>query len=99
MKEEERKMTELGTQKLWIDGEPRDARSGETFDTYNPATGTVLAKLPRARKEDANDAALAARRAYAGAWGKMAVADRARILWKAGELIMQHAAELARLET
>lgn len=83
---------------LWIDGQPRDAHSGETFPTPNPATGEELAQLPRGRKEDVDDAVAAAKRAFPG-WSRMDPNERARILWRAGELILARKDELARLET
>lgn len=38
---------------LLINGQWRDAASGETFDVENPATGEVLATLASANSEDA----------------------------------------------
>ena len=32
---------------LYIDGRLTDATSGETFDSVNPATGTVIASVSR----------------------------------------------------
>jgi aldehyde dehydrogenase (NAD+)/phenylacetaldehyde dehydrogenase len=84
--------------KLVIDGKDCAAASGETVDTYNPATGEVLAKLPRGKKEDV-DAAVKSARAGFEAWRKVAHADRARILWKVGEIMMSRLDELAKLET
>ena len=40
--------------KLFINGEFCDAASGETFATYNPATGEKIADVPKAGKEDAD---------------------------------------------
>ena len=83
--------------KLWIDNRDAAALSGETFQTMNPATGAVLATLPRARREDVDLAVLSASRAFA-LWAQVDPNERARILWKAGELIMSKLEELARLE-
>lgn len=85
---------------MYIDGRWVEAADGDTFDTVDPATGEVLATVPRARAEDAGRAVVAARRAFDdGTWG-MAVAerDRARILLRVAELVRQQAEELARLE-
>ncbi len=84
--------------KLVIDGKETDARSGETLDTTYPATGAALATLPRARREDVDLAVQSAQRALA-AWSKVGHAERARILWKVGEIMMSRLEELARLET
>ncbi len=83
--------------KLWIGNRDVDALSRETFDTMNPATGAQLAALPRARREDVDVAVASASRAFP-AWAKLDPNERARILWKAGELVMGKLEELARLE-
>lgn len=88
----------METAALWIDGRAVPALSGETLPTYNPATGEVLAHLPRGRREDVDAAVAAAVRAQPE-WARMDPNDRARILWKAGELILARKDELARLET
>ena len=82
---------------LWIDNRAVAALSGETFETMNPATGAALAKLPRARREDVDLAVASASKAFLG-WSQTDPNERARILWKAGELVMSKLEELARLE-
>ena len=84
--------------KLIIDGKELDAKSGETIDTVNPATGKVLTTLARAKQEDV-DAAVRSARSGFEAWSKIAQADRAAILWKVGEIIMAKLDDLALLET
>ena len=85
--------------KLLIDGKFVDAVSGKTFETLNPATEEVLAKVPEGGKEDVDKAVKAARRALDGPWGKMATNERARLIYKLADLIEKHADELAQLET
>ena len=88
------------TRKLFIDGEWVDAASGKTFDTPNPATGETLARVAEGDAEDINRAVRAARRAFEeGPWGRMTASDRGRIIWKIGDLILEHADELAQLES
>ncbi len=82
---------------LWIDNRAVAALSGETFETMNPATGAVLAKLPRARREDVDRAVASAAKAFS-VWSQTDPNERARILWKAGELVMGKLEELAQLE-
>jgi len=82
---------------LWIDNRAVAALSGETFETMNPATGVALAKLPRARREDVELAVASASKAFTG-WSQTDPNERARILWKAGELVMSKLEELAQLE-
>ena len=84
---------------LFIDGQWVDAESGKTFKTPNPATGETLAEVAEADKADIDKAVVAARRAFEGKWSKISARDRGRLLYKLSQLIEQHAAELAELET
>jgi aldehyde dehydrogenase (NAD+) len=84
---------------LFIDGQWVDAESGKTFNTPNPATGETLAEVAEADKADIDKAVAAARRAFEGKWSKISARDRGRLLYKLSQLIEQHAAELAELET
>jgi phenylacetaldehyde dehydrogenase len=86
--------------KMLIGAEWVTAASGRTLDAVNPATGEVLATFPAAGGADVDRAVRVAREAFdAGAWRKMTPAERARILWKVGDLIDAHIDELAELET
>ena len=88
------------SRKMLIAGQWVEAASGKTFDTYNPATGEVLAKVAEGDREDIDRAVKAARKAFdEGPWPDMLPAERARLLWKIGELIDEHHEELAELET
>ena len=86
--------------RLIINGEAVDAASGKTFTTVNPATEEPICAVAEAGAEDVDRAVRAARAAFdSGPWPKMKPAERQRILWKLGDLIVEHADELARLET
>jgi acyl-CoA reductase-like NAD-dependent aldehyde dehydrogenase len=86
--------------KLIIDGQAVDAQSGRTFQTVNPATEEVICAVAEAGPEDVDRAVKAARKAFEGGpWPTMRPAERQRLLWKLGDLILEHADELARLET
>jgi acyl-CoA reductase-like NAD-dependent aldehyde dehydrogenase len=86
--------------KLIINGEAVDAASGKTFTTVNPATEEAVCAVAEAGPEDVNRAVAAARAAFEdGPWGHMKPSDRQRILWRLGDLVLQHADEIARLET
>jgi len=85
---------------LFIDGRWVDAASGRTFTTPNPATGETLATVAEGDAEDIDRAVKAARRAFEdGPWGRMTPSDRGRIVWRIGDLILEHVEELAQLET
>lgn len=89
-----------GPTKLLIGGKWQDAASGKTFTTVNPATEEVLAEVAEADAPDVDAAVKAARRAFNDkAWLGMAARDRAKLLWKVGDLIMKNADELAKTET
>jgi phenylacetaldehyde dehydrogenase len=89
-----------GRTRLLIDGEWVDARSGQTFDSLDPATGEVLASVAAGDAADIDLAVRAARRAFDdGPWRRMSPAQRGRILWRVGDLIEEHAEELATIET
>lgn len=81
-----------------IGGRWVDAASGETFDTYNPATGEVIARVASGGPADIDRAVAAARKAFAGPWAKFTARQRGQCLYKLAELIEQHTEELAGLE-
>ncbi len=94
--------TFLGQQtiKMLIGGEWVEAASGRTFDTINPSTGQVLAKVAEGDAADIDRAVAAARGAFEhGPWTRLTPSQRGRLLWKVADLIEQHAEELAELET
>src|SRR5499433_427016 len=84
---------------LFIDGQFVDAESGKTFKSPNPATGETFAEVAEADKADIDKAVTAARCAFEGKWSKLSARDRGRLLYKLSQLIEQHSAELAALET
>ena len=98
----DRNVTEfLGVpRQLFIDGRWADAASGRTFETPNPATGDTLAWVAEGDAEDIDRAVKAACRAFEeGPWSRMTPSERGRIIWRIGDLILQHVDELAQLES
>jgi phenylacetaldehyde dehydrogenase len=86
--------------KMLIDGNWVEAASGKTFAVFNPATGDEIARVAEGDKEDIDLAVAAARRAFeTGPWPAMKPCDRGKLLWRLGELVEEHAGELAQLET
>ncbi|MGH2429636.1 MAG: aldehyde dehydrogenase family protein [Candidatus Limnocylindria bacterium] len=85
--------------KLLIDGELRDAASGRTFATFDPAHGGELATVAQAGTDDVDAAVTAARGAFEGAWAKTSPAKRARALNKLAQLLDERTDELAELES
>jgi phenylacetaldehyde dehydrogenase len=85
---------------LFINGQWTDAASGKTFETPNPATGETLASVAEGDAEDIDRAVRAARTAFdEGPWGRITPSERGRIIWRIGDLILEHAEELAQLES
>ena len=85
---------------LLIGGKWVDARSGETFETFDPGTGRVIATVASGDAADVDAAVSAARAAFeSGPWPRTSPAERARLMWRLADLIEQNAAELAELET
>ena len=86
--------------KLLINGKWVAAASGKTFEVKNPATGEVIARAAEGDKADVEAAVIAARRAFeTGAWPALTPSDRAKIIWRIGDLITKYADELAELES
>src|ERR1035437_3350255 len=85
---------------LFIDGQWTDAASGKTFETPNPATGETIARIAEGDAEAISLAVRAARRAFEeGPWSRMTPSQRGRIIWRIGDLILEHVDELAQLES
>ena len=86
---------------LFIGGEWMAPPSGREFDVLNPATEERIAAVARADEHDVDRAVRAARAAFdpSAPWRTMSAADRARLIWRLGDLIEEHAEELGRLES
>lgn len=94
------KEVKLGPTRLLINGEWQDSASGRTFETVNPATEEVIAKVAEADAPDVDRAVQAARRAFEeGPWSKMSASERGRLLYRLADLIEANRKELAALET
>ncbi len=86
--------------KMLIDGQWRDSASGKTFETINPATEEVIARVAEGDAADIDLAARAARKAFdSGPWRKADARDRGRMLNRLADLMEQNIDELAELET
>jgi gamma-glutamyl-gamma-aminobutyraldehyde dehydrogenase len=93
------KSLSLPTQ-AFIDGSFRPAVSGKTFDTVNPATGEVIAKIAACGSEDVDLAVEKARDAFEdGRWSRLHPRDRKDVLIRLAKLIKRNARELAVMES
>ena len=87
--------------KILLDNRWVDSVSGKTFDTINPATGDVIAKVAEADASDVDLAVKAARKAFhaKAAWRRMSGSERGKLLNRLADLIEKNMDELAALES
>ena len=86
--------------KMLIGGKWLEAASGQTFPTYNPATGEVLAHVAEGNSADVDKAVIAARKAFeSGPWHTLTTSERGRLIWKLADLLESHLEEFAQLES
>ena len=90
--------TQYGPLGFYINGEWIYRSDGPQLEVYDPATGDVLAPLPRATPEELDRAAAAANAAFP-AWKALTALERSRILRKAADLIRERADQIAPLMT
>jgi acyl-CoA reductase-like NAD-dependent aldehyde dehydrogenase len=75
------------------------AGTGDPFVSTNPADGTELARIGGASQADVDAAVAAARAAMSNpAWRNLKFHERARLLYRLGELITADAERLARIQ-
>ena len=89
---------DLLERQAYIDGAWVDADSGETFAVVNPATGETIADVPRMGTSETRRAIEAAQAALPG-WRGMVAKDRARIMRRWADLMMDNQEALAALLT
>ncbi|MBI3144130.1 MAG: aldehyde dehydrogenase [Pseudogulbenkiania sp.] len=84
---------------LFIDGDLREPSGGKWFTTENPYTGEPWAEIARGNAADVEQAVQAAQRAFTqGPWPELSASVRGLLLHRLGDLIAEHAEELARIE-
>ena len=84
---------------LWIDGEPGAPSTNRYFPTVNPATEETLSRVAEGGEQDVDRAVAAARKAYTGAWGRMAGKERSKYLYRLARMLQERSREFAVLET
>ncbi|MCC7451027.1 MAG: aldehyde dehydrogenase family protein [Anaerolineae bacterium] len=82
----------------FIGGKWIEARSGETFDSINPATEELVAPVAKSGTEDVAAAVDAAKQAYEG-WRLTPAPKRGEILYRVGQLLMERKEALSHLMT
>jgi 1-pyrroline dehydrogenase len=84
--------------KQFIGGQWVESSTGETIEVLNPATGEVIAEVPRSSAEDVGRAVDAAKEAWSD-WKGKTPRDRMELLLALADVIDEHGEELARLES
>jgi succinate-semialdehyde dehydrogenase/glutarate-semialdehyde dehydrogenase len=82
----------------YIGGKWVAASSGRRMDVTDPASGALLASVPRMGVAETDNAIAAAQKAFPG-WSRRTAAERALVLQKWAVLIRSHAEDLAQLMT
>src|SRR3546814_338109 len=75
------------------------AMSGETLPVVDPSDGQVYAEIARSGQVDIDAAVAAARSGYDGAWGRMAPAERSRLLLRVASALLEQQELLAQIES
>ena len=74
---------------LFINGRFVPPKSGDYFDSINPATEGKLAEIGCANEKDVDLAVKAARRSYKNVWSKMPGRERGKYLFRIARLIQE----------
>ena len=88
----------MKTYQHYINGALCDPASGEWFDSENPYTGEVWAKIARGNAEDVDRAVTAAKAAFDGEWGATGPTARGKLMVKLAEIIEREAVRLGEIE-
>jgi len=84
----------------FINGQFQASKSGNTFETINPATGQVIAKIAACNADDVDHAVMKARESFdQGHWSKLHPSERKEALIKLSKLIKRNIQELAVMES
>ena len=85
---------------MFIGGSWVASHSGRNYPVFNPATGRVLAHVPKGDVEDVKAAVDAAKKAFEDpAWRTMDPSKRGRLLYKVAQGLRERLADFAKLET
>jgi 1-pyrroline dehydrogenase len=86
-------------QELFIGGKWVAGGGGEVESIRNPATGKVIAMVPRGTAEDVERAVTAARKAYDERWMDTTPGERSKMLLDLADAVEENGDELARIES
>ncbi|MDG1933907.1 MAG: aldehyde dehydrogenase family protein [Flavobacteriales bacterium] len=83
---------------LFINGKFVKSKSRKYFNSVNPATDEIIAKISEANKEDINFAVKAANTAFKS-WSKLKAKERAKYIFRIARMIQERAKEFAVIES
>jgi len=84
---------------LFINGKFADSATGKSFSVVNPATEQPIEQVAEGDARDIDAAVTGARKALEGKWASMGPGDRARLMFKAADLMESKLDEFVQLET
>lgn len=88
----------LFVEKSYIDGQWISSRSKRTFNVYNPASESLIGTCPESDREDINAAIQAAAKAFP-TWRSQSGRQRARILRRLFDLVVENKEDIGRIIT
>jgi len=84
---------------LFIGGKFIEPKQGKSFNTINPASEELLAKVGYADKADIDLAVKSARLAFNKVWSKLPAKERGKYLYRIARILQERAREFAVVET
>jgi len=93
-------VTAVPEYQLYINGEFCAAEDGTMFDSVNPSTGEVWARVSPAAEADVDRAVACALHALqVGPWARMTATQRGKLLYRLADLVAANAERLGDIET
>src|SRR5947209_5355719 len=91
--------TTLRRHQMFIGGEWTDGSGPDAQEIVNPATGKVIAHVPKGTQADVDKAVSAARKAFDEGWSDSTPRDRSERMLKLAQAIEDNGDEIARIES
>jgi len=82
----------------FINGQFSEPSTGQYFDTENPYTGEIWARVARGNSDDVERAVKAAHNAFNGDWSNMTATNRGKLLVNLASIIERECVRLGELE-
>src|SRR2546428_171667 len=91
--------TAIRQRQMFVGGAWVDSTADERLPVVNPATGEVIAEIPRGSEEDVDRAVKAAQKAFEDVWFDTTPGERQAMMLKLADAIDEHAEEIGRIES